>query len=359
MSALPCNRNRLLLPLTAILALAAASVGQANPDVYQRTLRGTAWVISPRSDKDMSLGTGVLVDGQRRLVLTNYHVVQERTQAFVLFPLFQQGTLVTDPNVYSQGFEKLAVSAQVLVRDVKRDLAVLQLESLPAGAVPVAIAAASPRPAETVHAIGNSGVEGQGDGTLGGTLWRYSKGEVRQVYRRKFRSRSEGAGAVHELDARVVETQVPSNPGDSGGPVVNDRGELVAITQSGDFQKQRLITYGVDVTEVRAVLARASNPAPAVAALGGAWTSTRAAADGTTERLRMEFHAGGRFVFITSTASGTVKKTTEGRYAFTDGRLTLAVTGQRPRDGEVSFVSDDAFILKGTGRETRWARADR
>jgi S1-C subfamily serine protease len=75
---------------------------------------------------------------------------------------------------------------------------------------------------------------------------------VRQVNPTKFKARTSDGGAL-EVEALVVETQVPTNPGDSGGPVVNERGELVAITQSNDT-KQRLVSYHIDAGELRAFL---------------------------------------------------------------------------------------------------------
>ena len=36
------------------------------------------------------------------------------------------------------------------------------------------------------------------------------------------------------VEAMFLETQKPVNPGDSGGPTVNDRGELVAVVSSGN-----------------------------------------------------------------------------------------------------------------------------
>ncbi len=132
---------------------------------------------------------------------------------------------------------------KVVHRDVKRDLALVQLDKLPANARAMTLASKSVRPGETVHSIGNSGFNN-------GILWRYTRGEARIVAPYKIKL-SSGL-----LDAFVIETQSPINQGDSGGPLVNDRGDLVGVVSA--FQSSdRLITWNVDVREVRTFLALA------------------------------------------------------------------------------------------------------
>jgi hypothetical protein len=112
----------------------------------------------------------------------------------------------------------------------------VQLDKLPEGAEPAKLAANSPTPGDAVESIGNPGSSD--------ALWVYTSGTVRSVYRKQFRT---GAGD-HEFT--VVETQSPINTGDSGGPVVNSAGELVAIAQA-IAPNARLVSYAVDITEVK------------------------------------------------------------------------------------------------------------
>ena len=53
-----------------------------------------------------------------------------------------------------------------------------------------------------------------------------------------------------QFESMVVETTSPLNPGDSGGPVVNDRGELVAVTEGGSSAAMNTISILIDVSEV-------------------------------------------------------------------------------------------------------------
>src|SRR5437016_5661475 len=63
--------------------------------LYQRTLSGTAWVIIPRGGQS-GLASGWVLDVSRRLLITNYHVVGNSDNVFVVFPMFQGGTLVAE-----------------------------------------------------------------------------------------------------------------------------------------------------------------------------------------------------------------------------------------------------------------------
>jgi S1-C subfamily serine protease len=227
---------------TALLTLVAVAPRpvRADPKVYAKVLPGTAWVITADGH-----GSGVLVDRSRRLMLTNYHVVQQNEKVAVFFPEVRQGKVVSEPGHYIANAQRLALAAEVVFTDPQRDLAIVRLPSVPVGARVVPLAAASPKPGQTIHALGNSGVGMDMFGQVRGVLWRYSKGAVRQVYRQQLGFTFHG---------RVVENQLPLNPGDSGGPIVNDRGELVGLVMAGDLSR-RLVSFGVDISEIRKCLA--------------------------------------------------------------------------------------------------------
>ena len=76
----------------------------------------------------------------------------------------------------------------------------------------------------------------------------YTSGTVRQVYEKHL---SSNAGSP--LKIKIIETQNPINFGDSGGPVVNDNGELIAVTTAFS-ENARLVSYCVDIDEVREFL---------------------------------------------------------------------------------------------------------
>lgn len=57
------------------------------------------------------------------------------------------------------------------------------------------------------------------------------------------------------FECMFLETDAPVNPGDSGGPVMNDRGELVAVV-SHFLIGQRQVSGNIDLEEVRDFIRR-------------------------------------------------------------------------------------------------------
>jgi S1-C subfamily serine protease len=223
-----------------------AAEAESGEKIYKKTLLSTVWVWVPIGGNKASTGTGSLIDVKSRLILTNYHVVKDREAAFVMFPIMEKGAVVPERDVYLKRGRR--VKGKVIARDSKRDLALIQLESVPEGAKPLYLAQQSPSPGQQVHSIGNPGGSE--------ALWVYTPGSVRQVYHSKFMTGGKDGEDGFQVDARIVATQSAVNPGDSGGPVVNDRGELVAVVQGHRPDTQaRLVSIFIDVTEVRALLA--------------------------------------------------------------------------------------------------------
>jgi serine protease Do len=229
-----------------LLTLAAPSA-QADANNYNKTLASTAWIITSNADDETSTGTGVYVDGDKRLVLTNAHVVGDSRSAVVFFPDMADGMPEVKRKHYLSNVVKLAQPGKVVAIDRKRDLALIQLPKAPSQAKPIELADSSTTPGSGVNLIGNPG-----DSDI---LWVYTSGTVRSVYGKKFKSNH----GEHEF--KVVETQSPIKPGDSGGPVVNDEGKLVAIAQSFSPQSA-LVSYCVDVMEIKAFIDSSWKTAP-------------------------------------------------------------------------------------------------
>lgn len=227
---------RMSFALCAALLLSVSTApARAESAIYQQTVGATAWILN-----GPATGSGALVNVEHRLIVTNDHVVGNSPEVIAFFPKFEDGKLVAKRDFYLRNHADLGIKGRVVARDPKRDLALIQLASLPEGASALTLASASSAPGERIHSIGNPGASG--------ALWVYTSGTVRQVYRDTFPM---AHGVV--LDAVVVESQSPINPGDSGGPVVNNQGELVAVTQSYR-QGATLVSLAVDVTEVAAFL---------------------------------------------------------------------------------------------------------
>jgi hypothetical protein len=170
-------------------------------------------------------------------------VVGDTPRATVLFPSYQNGKLIAERDYYVDQLKRHGIRANVVARDKTRDLAVLQLESVPADVPALKLAVDTVNPGQMVHSIGNPG------GT--GALWVYTPGTVRQVYHKKWKSKV--GDDLLSFEGQVIETDSATNPGDSGGPLVNDKGELVGVTQGGAVGL-RLVSTFVDASEVRQFL---------------------------------------------------------------------------------------------------------
>jgi S1-C subfamily serine protease len=241
-----------VLPLLAA-AFGLKSAQAADVDggkIYQQTLPSTVWVVVPEEKTANSLkvssGTGSLIDVKHKLVLTNYHVVQNKSDVFVLFPIIQKnGKVVTEKDTYKKLFEGARIPGKVKCRTKEKDLALIELQRVPEGARAIRLAANSPSPGSRLHSIGNPGASG--------ALWVYTSGEVRSVYTDTFQTGGQNGENAFRVHATIVQATSPTNPGDSGGPAVNNQGELVAVTESYNT-KARGFSNFIDVSEVKQFL---------------------------------------------------------------------------------------------------------
>lgn len=246
MTTQPLKHVPILLASLITLSALPGRTAWADAENYRNTLRSTTWVITKGSEGTSS-GTGVLVDAERKLVVTNAHVVSDARNAVIFFPEMKNDRPIVERSHYLNNVKTLGIRGRVVAVDKKRDLALVELDKLPENAVAVTMADDSSTPGESVDSIGNPGATD--------ALWVYTSGTVRTVYLKKFRT---GAG---EHEFTVVETQSPINSGDSGGPVVNTDGKLVAIAQAVS-PKARLVSYCVDISEVKSFLNSPWKPAP-------------------------------------------------------------------------------------------------
>ena len=209
---------RICLALLAALALAQPARAQGGPDpeyirqlAVDRLMKSVCWI--HQGDKH---GTGWVVDAKKRLIITNQHVASGKNPYLVHFPVRKQGEpkeWENDPDVYLQKIP--AIEAKVLDADRNNDLALLELASLPQESVALEIAKEAAPQGATLHTIG--GV------TKGaGGLWSYTHGTVRSHARGDLAN-----GGKTDL----LEAQMPFNQGNSGGPIIDNHGRLVAVVE--------------------------------------------------------------------------------------------------------------------------------
>ena len=144
-----------------------------------------------RRKRSQSLGSGVIVDAARGLVLTNHHVIEKADEIRVTL---------------SDGRE---LTAELLGADPETDIAVLQIPAEGLTALTLADSDAL-RVGDFVVAIGNPF----------GLSQTVTSGIISALGR-------SGLGIEGYED--FIQTDASINPGNSGGPLVNLRGELVGI----------------------------------------------------------------------------------------------------------------------------------
>jgi S1-C subfamily serine protease len=331
-------------------------------------------------------GTGVLVDADKGLVVTANHVPGKLDQATVVFAEFDaRGRVIAERAHYFADGTPRGVEATVIARHPKADLAVLQLATPPKGAVALPLAADSAAPGQAVHVIGNACLSRN-------AVFGNRSGEVDSVYQMP-------PSPEYIMAAKVVATSIATNKGDSGGPVFNDRGELVGIVSSGTIcwgtgfkadkndvaviarhplAGQQVVNLSIDVTEVRAILQEATRVVTAKPAadkkttgpakkattpvstekarslVGGRWVCQ--VKDGQTVEFEIAFAADGTYTVTMSDADGTILNSARGKYDYADGSLTL-----RPEIGgestvAVTWVSADELTFPINDVSYTWKR---
>lgn len=203
----------------------------SQTETFKKVLPSVA-LITVAEDGRNSHGTGWIFDVDRKLVITNHHVAGGVLKCVVFFPEEKNGRLAVDRGYYQD--TATPYPGDVILSDPKRDLAVVRLQKLPKGAAALPLAKDDPSPAEEIGSIGNPA-----DGR-----WVYTPGIVRQVHHEKAR-----LDANQVVDAEVVETQSPINPGDSGGPGFNRKGEVIGVV-SNFASQARLRSSFIAVSEV-------------------------------------------------------------------------------------------------------------
>jgi S1-C subfamily serine protease len=143
-------------------------------------------VVTVRSDN--SIGTGFIVDS-RGYIVTNYHVVDKSDSIQIIT------------------YDRNSFLAELIGKDINRDLALLKIQDDNHQSIPLANSN-NLQVGNKVIAIGNPL----------GLSFTVTEGIVSGV-------RRTGPNGLNEY----IQTDVSLNPGNSGGPLINTRGEVVGI----------------------------------------------------------------------------------------------------------------------------------
>ena len=170
----------------------------ASPDLIEDFLNSVV-VVTGNGITSTSTGTGVIISTDGYIV-TNYHVIE--------------GCPTVNVNLFG---EKTAEKATVVGFHKEDDIAVLKINRTSLRAASF-VDSSAVRYGEKVYAIGTP--EGSDFG------WSVTQGIVSSPLRQLMIYDSEG---VLEKKMNVVQTDASVNHGNSGGPIINVRGEVVGI----------------------------------------------------------------------------------------------------------------------------------
>jgi len=209
-------------------------------DVYRRGLRSLTLI---RTEGDQR-ASGCLLDRAHRLVLTTAEAVGKREMVDVLFPAYRNGQVVSEAAAYRDEPSLLKekgvlTRGTVLATDPRRNLALLEVESVPADAEEARFAGGPAAPGDSLHILGNP--------NRMDVLWVYTAGSVRQLGHANLGQTTEGP------DPAVLVVQAPLTEGEGGGPLLDDRAELVGVV-SGKTGPQQEVAFCLTVDEVRSFM---------------------------------------------------------------------------------------------------------
>jgi Do/DeqQ family serine protease len=170
-----------------------------------------------RRQQHTSLGSGVIIDGQKGLILTNAHVIQKTATIKVMLE------------------NELEFEARIVGADPNSDLAVLQIDSdTPLPAIKMG-SSDDLMIGETVIAIGNPF----------GFSHTVTTGVISAV-NRSIRAEDRVYHDFIQIDASI-------NPGNSGGPLLNINGDLIGIN-TAIYAKAQGIGFAIPISKARKII---------------------------------------------------------------------------------------------------------
>lgn len=188
-------------------------------DIYEDNALGVVLLMG-----DAGYGSGVIIS-TKGYVLTNNHVIENNENLEVI--LSYQYKL--------DGYEEYVHSIEIIKQDKVKDLALIKINNPRTALRPINISRKVPAIGSQVHAIGHPDLE----------VWTYTTGyisQIREEYEWSYKD-------DFEHMANVYQTQTPIAEGNSGGPLLNNHGNLVGINTFGDSEND-FQNFSVTVDEI-------------------------------------------------------------------------------------------------------------
>ena len=114
-------RNVFFRGRNAVLAIVilAASAGAVQPAdaapapakataTYQKTLHSTGWIVVAVDKEHVEMGTCWVIDREKKLVITNQHVVEDHPECIVYFPSYAGAEVITNSGYYLKNVQPIS-----------------------------------------------------------------------------------------------------------------------------------------------------------------------------------------------------------------------------------------------------------
>jgi S1-C subfamily serine protease len=180
-------------PAVVNIAVLQPSPALQNPLLRDPFFRRYMGVPDSALQPAISAGSGVIVDSERGLVITNFHVIQNATAVEVGLN-----------NGRKFDAKLVGVAPQL-------DIAVLQIDGCSLPALPLGD---SSEVAVGDHAVAIGNPFGLGQTVTAGIVSATNR------------------GLGDDDQRRFIQTDAPINPGNSGGPLINAKGEIIGINSA-------------------------------------------------------------------------------------------------------------------------------
>jgi S1-C subfamily serine protease len=229
-----------LPPFLTEQAEAAAGRAANSSSARQPALVKMAGAAVAAIETDRFRGAGVVVDAQRGLMITAYHVIHGATKASVTFPLSE-----AQPTRYSvDGFVDVLPS---------KDLAILHVAAGGKRPAALKLAAKAPEQGDRVHALAPSAVatpdsEGMVTALRSGQELSYLIGRRRGG--KDYVKRNLG----YRLDGTWIQHCVRTSPAGAGTPLVSAQGEILGINVTVPPEDQCVLEFAISAQDVKQFL---------------------------------------------------------------------------------------------------------
>ena len=193
-------------------------------NIYAKNADSVVYILHPGG-----MGAGSIIN-KKGLILTNWHVIEGAKEVQVWFKpkeleKMDERILLNEPHY----------TGKVIKVNKRKDLALVQLNAPPKNLKPIVFGKInSVSIGATVYAIGHPK----------GETWTFNSGMVSQI-----RPNHKWHYEKSNHKATVIQHEVPTNPGNSGGPLFSERGLLVGVNSFTAIEGQ-LINFSVAIKEV-------------------------------------------------------------------------------------------------------------